>query len=147
MAISKSKWKWYGNAGHFICSDNCRFHITTEVGKYLISTVGEYFPDSGTREILASSRGIKLEGIGDERKYDYMKKIGFEDLGYNRKYETMVFRIGTHCNAEDCACGLPRPIDWSEIDSGGYNSAKDATNGHTEMCQKWSREKCQTMKL
>ena len=42
-----SKWKWFGHAGHFICGTHCRFHPPTQVGKYLISTVGEDWPYSG----------------------------------------------------------------------------------------------------
>jgi len=39
--IPESKWKWFGDAGHFICSQWCQFHLCTLVGKYLISTVGK----------------------------------------------------------------------------------------------------------
>lgn len=39
-----NNWKWFGVAGHFICADKCRFHLHTHVGKYCISTVGEYYP-------------------------------------------------------------------------------------------------------
>jgi hypothetical protein len=47
--------RWFGHAGHFICAEWCRFHLCTQVGPYLISTVGEYVPDAPVREILAQS--------------------------------------------------------------------------------------------
>ena len=60
--INKADWEWYGNAGHFICGHSCRFHLCTKVGSYLISTVGEYVPDSFVRAILKESRnGEKVE--------------------------------------------------------------------------------------
>lgn len=40
--INANEWEWFGNAAHFICGRWCRFHLATKVGKYLISTVGEY---------------------------------------------------------------------------------------------------------
>ncbi len=40
--IPESKWEWFGNAGHFMCSQWCRFHLCTKVGPWLVSTVGEY---------------------------------------------------------------------------------------------------------
>lgn len=69
--------KYFGNAGHLCVSSQCRFHICTQVGKYLISTVGEYFP-SGSEKM--------------------------ESVGIARFYETMVFKITGEC---DCGCGLP----------------------------------------
>ena len=62
--------KWFGSPGHFICSFDCRFHLCTQVGDYLVSTVGELFFDSDIREITAKSRGFALEGRGDARKAD-----------------------------------------------------------------------------
>ena len=72
--INQSEWKWYGNAGHFICGHLCRFHLTTEVGRYLVSTVGEYISPM-TNEV--------------------------DEVGCGRKYETMVFKVIDH---RDCGC-------------------------------------------
>lgn len=133
-------WKWFGSAGHFICSRDCRFHLTTLIGRHLISTVGELLPDSAVREIYARTRGIVLEGMGDARLADWMKKCGFEDVGYQRKYETMVFRVsGKRCKAPECGCGLPDIIP-SELDFAGYNTAGAATAGHMRLCRKWSKK-------
>jgi hypothetical protein len=40
--IPVHNWKWFGSAAHFICGRWCRFHLATQVGRYLISTVGEF---------------------------------------------------------------------------------------------------------
>lgn len=136
--IETSEWRWFGNAGHFICSQWCQFHLCTEVGEVLVSTVGQYFPDEGVREILAKSRGVTLEGMGDDRTADYMEKLGFEDIGYKRKFETMVFRItGPRCELPDCDCGMPK-VSWSELDTEGYNRAGDAARGHMAICERWA---------
>ena len=130
-------WKWFGHAGHLIVGQWCRFHLCTLVGKYLVSTVGEYVPDEGVREITARCRGITLEGHGDARLADYMKKIGFEEIGAGRKYETMVFLAGQPCEAKDCHCGLPE-ISGDELAWRGYNDAGSTAKGHLELCKEYS---------
>jgi hypothetical protein len=130
--ISKDEWEWYGNAGHLCVGSDCRFHLCTKIGDFLISTVGEYVPPEGSREILARSRNIVLEGIGDERLHSWLDQNGFEDIGFGRTYETMVFRVDGKCG---CGCGMPKIIP-KEIDFYGYNSAIDATKGHHEFCRK-----------
>lgn len=137
--VPRSEWQWFGSAAHFICGSDCRFHLATIVGPWLVSTVGEYLPDSNVREIFAESRGITLEGRGDERRASWMRQVGYEDIGYGRKYETMVFPVSDEvCTADDCDCGMPVVSDWSERDSDGYNVRGDAHRGHYEMCQKWA---------
>ena len=135
-----SKWEHFGHAAHFICGHNCRFHLATLVGKFLVSTVGELVPDESSREIYARSKGVALKGRGDERLYSFLKKHGFVELGYQRTYETMVFKAGKPCIAKHCHCGLPA-IDGSELDFAGYNNAKAATDGHRKLCLKWSKKK------
>ena len=73
--MKKENWKWFGNAGHLCISQYCRFHLCTKIGKYLISTVGEYLPSQSSQEIIASSKGFTLEGRGDSRQTDFLKKI------------------------------------------------------------------------
>lgn len=58
-------WVWCGEAGHFICASDCRFHLCTRVGNHRISTVGDYRPRGGERQ----------------------------EIGYKRFYETMVFAV------------------------------------------------------
>jgi hypothetical protein len=131
--VAPADWKWFGNAGHFICGSQCRFHLTTLVGAYLVSTVGQYLPDSSTREILAQCRGIELKGRGDAREADWMEKAGFEEIGCGRKFETMVFKALKPCDSADCGCGLPE-INGTELEFRGYNDARAATAGHMELC-------------
>lgn len=137
MTHDISNWKWYGCAGHFIASSQCRFHLFTEVGPWIVSTVGEYLPAEGTREILAKCRGIELSGEGDARELDYLTKLGFEQIGCDRKYETMVFRTTRRCTSPECSCDCPMH-DGHCIYMDGYNDAGAATLGHLAMCMKYS---------
>ena len=124
-------WKWFGNAGHFICGQWCRFHLCTLVGSYLVSTVGEYVhPRHGQGSEKTESEWLKANWPG-------------EDIGYNRKYETLVFWAGKPCRAEGCGCGLPS-ITGHELDGRGYNSRKVATMGHLALCRKWAKVSAKT---
>ena len=135
----RSDWEWFGSAAHLIVGEDCRFHLATLVGPWMVSTVGEYLPDSAVREVLAESRGITLEGRGDERRSSWARQAGWEDIGHGRKYETMVFRAtDERCTADDCDCELPVIREWSELDSDGYNLRGDAQRGHLAMCEKWA---------
>lgn len=130
-----SDWIWMGHPGHFICARDCKFHLNTKVGDYIVSTVGELIHDAPVREILASTRGIVLEGKGDDRLADYMQKVGYGDIGYDRKYETMVFRAlkgKTEC------CPFVADYTGGELDALGYNDAGRAYAGHMELCRKWA---------
>ena len=75
--MNTKEWVWFGSPGHFIGARYCHFHLCTRVGKYLVSTVGEYRPDG-------------VEGNNTE-------------IGLNRLYETMVFLAG---KPAPC-CGIP----------------------------------------
>ncbi len=119
-------WEWYGNPGHFLCSRWCRFHLTTKVGPWLVSTVGEYVHPRHSGSEPKEAEWLKDNWPG-------------EDIGYNRKYETMVFRAGEPCMAEGCGCGLPQ-IDGTECSSAGYNDAKAAKEGHMRLCQEYARK-------
>jgi len=110
MAIEQAQWQWFGSAGHFIGGSSCRFHMTTKLGKHLISTVGAYYP------------------TGKEKTP--------EEIGYERTYETMVFRVKGRC---PCGCGLPTIIP-TELDFAGYNDAKAARLGHMKLCRAWAKK-------
>jgi hypothetical protein len=138
-AIARDEWQWFGSAGHLIVGQDCRFHLCTLVGGWLVSTVGEWLPDSASWHIYAETRGVTLEGRGDERRADFLNKVGYMEIGYGRKYETMVFRASVErCTAEDCDCGAPLVQKWNELDAAGYNLRGDAQRGHQAMCEKWS---------
>jgi hypothetical protein len=131
-----SSWIWMPHPGHFICAFDCRFHLNTKVGSVIVSTVGEYFPDEPVREIYAGVRGIKLKGIGDDRKQSYMKQIGYGEIGVDRKYETMVFRAQPRSGLQPLCCPW-EPKDYEELEAQGYNDPGKAYAGHMELCKKW----------
>lgn len=143
--IPKGDWKWFGHAAHFICAEWCRFHMATQVGNYIVSTVGEYWPPRTVREIHASSRDAEWfeenrHLLGDYFDAAYMKRFGFHEIGYKRKYETMVFEAGKPCAEEFCNCGLPT-ISGTEIAFNGYSTAGDAARGHLALREKFARER------
>ena len=110
-----SDWQWFGNAGHFVGSSKCRFHLCTRVGDVLVSTVGQYLVHEGDRH--------------------------FTEIGVHRKYETMVFRVdGPPCSEAGCDCGMPRLRAYKVLESAGYNGAGAATEGHLELCRKWDKK-------
>ena len=113
VAVCCDEWEWYGNAGHFISRHKCRFHLTTIVGKFLVSTVGELRPDP------------------------YRK---CEELSPGYFYETMVFDSWERCGggAAECGnCGCPSGR-CCEIECARYKTAGEATRGHMAMCEKWA---------
>lgn len=115
MSIPIEEWKWFGMAGHFICSDDCLHHLCTQIGKYIISTVGNYRP---------------------HYKWIVEKLPEMKEIGYERKFETYVFRtIKGFCS---CGCGIPN-IDTSEIDSLFANEIKEADEKHMILCRKYSK--------
>jgi len=119
--------KWFGNAGHFCCGQWCRFHLTTLANGYLISTVGEYVhPRHGQGSEVKEAAWLKDNWPGEE-------------IGFGRKYETMVFKAGNPCDSPECGCGLPS-IDGLEIDGQGYNTAKEATEGHMFLVEKYKNK-------
>jgi len=138
--VPKEEWIEMPHAGHFICGSQCRFHLNTKVGKFIISTVGEYWPDRGVRDIHAQIHDETwwIENkhlLGDYYDAAYMKRFGFEEIGLGRKYETMVF---TARKDESKCC--PWRIDVTrDEDFAGYNSADDAAIGHRKMCAKFSK--------
>lgn len=113
--VPHKDWRWFGDAGHFICGAQCRFHLATQIGDVLVSTVGRYFPSHAPEEKFG---------------------INGDQIGCGRTYETMAFKVtGNLC---DCGCGIPTIIP-SEIEFDGYNDAKAARAGHMKICEKVAR--------
>ena len=141
IVTPRETWEWFGSPGHLIVAQDCRFHLATRVGPWWISTVGEWLPDSSTWDIYSGTRGVEIEGRGDARRADFLRKVGFIEIGSGRKYETMVFRVDKErCDEEGCECeGQPRIAEWGELDSDAYNDARSARDGHMAMCAKWAR--------
>lgn len=93
----------HGTPGHFIGAPNCCFRRHTSVdGLYRISTVGCYHPMGKTEEPM-------------------------EIIGWNRYFETMVFRLGPD----------GEPVDWGECESDAYQTAEEAQRGHEAMVEKY----------
>ena len=139
--IKKDKWIWMPHAGHLIVGNKCQFHLNTCVGKYIISTVGEYWPERNSREIHAKiydSEWLEKNKhlLGDAFDAAYLKRFGYMEIGHNRKYETMVFKAkkSKHkCCPYEMICG-------EDLDMEGYNDAGLAYLGHLKMCKKWARK-------
>lgn len=72
-----TKWQWFGQAGHFVAANRCRFHLHTHVGKWCVSTVGDWFE--------SDPHGPPKE------------------IGVDRLYETMVFEINEDGEVESYA--------------------------------------------
>lgn len=118
----ESKWRWFGRAGHFIGGHDCLFHLCTDVGHYLVLTVGDYRPR-------------RAEGMGmGSRMPDKATPLG---AGPDR-YETYVFRKKK--GVCDCGCGMPK-IDLSEIDGTLVDSDPAAVALHFEMCRKYAAKR------
>lgn len=138
--ISKDKWIWMPHVGHLIVGNDCRFRLNTRIGKYIISTVGEYLPDNEVLKIFAKSRGYKktLESIGDAIMANFLKENGgHEEIGYNRRYETMVFKAARDKENKCCPYTMQTP---SDLEMQGYNSAEDAYRGHMKICNKYAKK-------
>jgi len=109
--IPAEKWRWFGNPAHLICADSCLFHLVTEIGSIVVSTVGDWRPD---------------------RKGGDLGKM--HDIGCGRKYETMVFRVAGRCS---CGCGLPTH-NGENVDFDAYLLPGEAAEGHRAMCVKYA---------
>lgn len=141
-AVPKDKWLWMPHAGHFIMGHACQFHLATKVGKYLVSTVGEYWPDSQIRRIHAQVHDPKwladnADLKGDYWDHAYAKRFGFEEIGASRKYETMVFKIKKSGGCKACPYTA---AGGQDLDFEGYTEPEDAFAGHYKMCAKWAKK-------
>lgn len=133
---AKENWIWMPHPAHFICGERCGFKLATYVGNYIVSTVGEYLPDETVREVHANVRGITLDGVGDERLFDFIKKCGYFDIGVHRKYETMVFHSKKSEEKNQC-CPYLCDIEKGEVDFHGCNDSTEAYENHMRLCNKW----------
>lgn len=118
--------------------------MATKVGRYMISTVGEYWPERAVREIHASIHDPKWHAEnnyrkGDDYDYAYKKRFGFEEIGYLRKYETMVFKA-KKMPVEGCkACTHCIEVTTNYAFE-GYNDAKSAREGHMKYCLEFANK-------
>lgn len=145
--MTKDQWVWMPHNAHLIIGHQCRFHLATYVGKYIVSTVGEWWPDRRAREIHAHVYDKEWLGqnqnlLGDTFDLAYFKRFGFEEIGSGRTYESMVFKARPSTRTDDNYQCCPWEIIVSEsVDFNGYNNATEAYRGHLKLCAKWSRKK------
>ena len=139
--MSRNNWVWMPHAGHFICGSKCQFHLNTYVNGYIVSTVGELWPERASREIHAEiydpewyRENNKLRG--DYFDNAYMKRFGFENIGCDRKYETMVFKA----KRSEYGCCPYIIASGGELAFRGYNKPEDAYEGHRDMCVRYDKE-------
>lgn len=111
MRIPESEWRWLGGAGHFICGDRCRFHMTTVIGSRVISTVGDFYKCE--KDEIPSPMGASPH-----------------------LFETMVFAAD---GVDSCGCH-PSVTDWSELWSRRWMTATEATAGHMETCERFAHQ-------
>ena len=141
MTIPREEWEWFGSAGHLIVGSDCRFHLATLIGPWWVSTVGEWLPDSNSWDIYARKvGGIPPDLRGDDRRAWFLKHVGYVEIGAGRTYETMVFRADPEqrCERDECNCGQPEIVSWSELDSDVYSERGDAQRGHYALCERWA---------
>lgn len=101
---------------HLIIADSCRFRLDTYVNGYIISTKGEYIPKISDGEF----------------------KSQFQEVGYDRLYETMVFKAMKRKGKENQCC--PWEIaDHGELMMRPYNDAVSAFKGHYDICEEYSK--------
>lgn len=143
--MKRENWIWMPHAAHFCMGHYCRFHLATYVGGYIVSTVGEYWPDASIRRIHAMCHDKdwfeEHEDLkGDDFDHAYMKKFGFEDIGVMYKFETMVFKAKKQTEKDHLCC--PWIIDVRQSkEQDGYKTKVEATKGHMALCEKYSRMK------
>lgn len=121
--ISQNEWKWFGSPGHLCVGQWCRFHLCTQVGKFLVSTVGEYVHPRNS-------------GGSEATEFEWLKNNWpGEDVGYKRKYETMVMEVNPKvvCARAGCRCGMPQILRY-EVKLLGANQRGEASKNHFEMC-------------
>ena len=126
MKHPTQEWKWFGLSGHCIIGRWCRFHLATQVGPWLISTIGLYVHPQDS-----------MGNEQDEAKYLIDNPDG-ETLGHERHYETMVFLAGKPCETKRCGGGMPA-IGGNELFAKGYENAGDATRGHLAACKMFAK--------
>lgn len=109
--IPREVWKYRGLKGHHILRSRCRFRICTDIGQFRVSTVGAYyqFPED-----------------------EFMKMVGF-----NRHYETFVFRI----EDDEIYNGFEIDSDYVFFDKekdDPYEKDEEAEAMHDKMCEKYA---------
>jgi hypothetical protein len=110
-----------GCAGHLIVANSCRWKRHTQVGKYRISSIGDYYaPDLD--KLTRDPRAVKRTTIG---------------AGPDAWFETMVFETTDEQEPGNEGCGCHQIKSWGEIDSERYATAGEAQTGHERYVAKY----------
>lgn len=151
--MAKQDWAWMPCAGHFILGKYCRYHLCTYVNGYIISTIGQLWPDDNIRRIYAESHNklnpnnqIDLSLKGDDFDREYFKKKGFHGLGFPEEesvYETMVFKGKKRDEGSQCCPYMVS--DWGDLDCNRYSDAAEAYQGHLRFCQEYDLKTMETI--
>lgn len=115
-----------GCAGHLIVANSCRWKRHTQVGKYRISTIGDYYAPDLDR-IKNDPRATKRDTIG---------------AGDDSFFETMVFETTDEAASDNDGCGCRAVKDWSELDGERYATAGEAQAGHERYVAKYLALQC-----
>lgn len=113
MPVPQEDWVWCGYPLHFVGGKNCRFHLGTRIGDYIVSTVGDYHPSSAHWDAPAEPIGAGADSL----------------------YETYIFRCageGTHGEGE---------IDPTEIEGHRFATSEEACAAHLRYCLKYAKRK------
>lgn len=110
-----------GCAGHLIVAKWCRWKRHTQVGKYRVSSIGDYY-------------GPDIDRIDRDRNAVKRQTIGGGDDSY---FETMVFETIDEQDTGNDGCGCRAVKDWSEIDGERYATAGEAQAGHERYVAKY----------
>lgn len=143
--MKKDKWIWMPHPAHFICAKDCRFHLATYVGGYIVSTVGELWFERGSREIHASIYdkewfAANQHLLGDMFDAAYFKRFGYEELHIGGwTYETMVFPAKRNKKEKGEMCCPWRAVTSDSKAEDVYKSSDDAYRGHMGMCNRFSK--------
>lgn len=93
--------EYFGQAGHFICSDRCRWHLHTHVNGYCVSSVGEFFrnaddekPTNVDRDHLYETMVFRLTWSGEPDYGNCVASDKYNDQdAANAGHERMVCRF------------------------------------------------------
>lgn len=106
VTIDQGQWRWCGSAHHNAIGFDCRFALATQVGEWVVSTVGDWRP------------------VRDEAP----RPVGPEP---DALYETCVFPAG-----EPGECGVARTGSAVEVAGRRWTTRAQAVEGHAELCRR-----------
>jgi hypothetical protein len=116
--IPRENWRWFGRAhpDHTPLYKLCRFHLTTHIGPWVISTVGDYHSLYDIAKDAGDSKACPL--YSDETMY-----------------ETKVFVTGAVDPSGD---HLPR-AQGEPVASHRCHTPGEANRAHYRLCYEWAR--------